>query len=90
MKSVEQSGLQDKPEDGQVNSARQFYKKGGKKINMETVQLGDMARELGLIKDASIVTALVILLRNVELLVILLHAAENGILKPKRKTQERE
>ena len=30
MKSLEQSGSQYKPEDGQVNSVRQFYKKGGK------------------------------------------------------------
>ena len=63
--------------------------------------MGDMARELGVIRDASIVTALVSLLsivpvlleirnaRNVELLDILLHAAEAGILKPTRKTQER-
>ena len=31
MKSLEQSGSQYKPEDGQVNSVRQFYKKGGKR-----------------------------------------------------------
>ena len=64
---------------------------------METVQVGDMARELRVIRDASIVTALVSLLsivpvlleirnaRNVELLDILLHAAEAGILKTHKK-----
>ena len=63
--------------------------------------MDDMARELGVIRDASIVTALVSLLsivpvlleirnaRNVELVDILLHAAEARILKPTRKTQER-
>ena len=30
MKSLEQSGSQYKPEDNQVNSVREFYKKGGK------------------------------------------------------------
>ena len=35
---------------------------------METVQVGNMARGLGLIKDASIVTTLVILLRIVPVL----------------------
>ena len=97
MKSLEQSGSQYKPEDGQVNSVRQFYKKGGKK-DMETVQVGNMARGLGLIKDASIVTTLVILpqivpvllgmignARNVELLDILLRAAENGTIKTQKK-----
>ena len=69
---------------------------------METVQVGDMVRELGVIRDASIVTALVSLLsivpvlleirnaRNVELLDILLHAAEAGILKPTRKKMKAE
>ena len=67
---------------------------------METVQVGDMARELGVIRDASIVTALVSLLsivpvllwnaRNVELLDILLHAAEAGILKTHKKDTRKE
>ena len=35
---------------------------------METVQVGDMARELGVIRDASIVTALVSLLSIVPVL----------------------
>ena len=64
---------------------------------METVQVGNMARGLGLIKDASIVTTLVILLRivpvlleignarNVELMDILLRAAENGTIKTQKK-----
>ena len=92
MKSLEQSGSQYKPEEGQVNSVRQFYKKGGKGN-----RYGDRARGLGLIKDASIVTTLVILprivpvlleignTRNVELLDILLRAAENRTIKTQKK-----
>ena len=91
MKSLEQSGSQYKPEDNQVNSVRQFYKKGGKGNKYDDRAIGWV--ELGRIKDASIVTALLILPRIVPVLLEIRSARNVELLdifcvrqKPKRKT----
>ena len=47
MKSLEQSGSQYKPENGQVNSVRQFYKKGGKGNRYGDRASGQHGKETG-------------------------------------------